>query len=168
MGRGEKREGPKRQILIFHTTVSLQWWWLYCIFTSIFATTLISMVVIKLCEGKQPKQLMHYDLGTLVLCQIYFFLSFMVAKTASEVQTKGWDEMTETMFFWDGNYLIAFIRGQVLAFVCLRFSLLFFSNLPCNMLKNYRFLCNTLACCLPFLRAKKASPYTTLSYACRA
>lgn len=85
-----------------------------------------------------------------------FFLSFVVARTASEVQTKGWDEMTETMFFWDVNYLIPFTQGQVLAFLCL-----FFPNLPCNMLKNYRFLLNIFACCLPFLRAKKSLPHTT-------
>lgn len=115
---------------------------------------------------------MHYDLGTLLLCQ-FCFLSFMVAKTASEVQTKGWDEVTETMFFWDVKYLIPFTQGQVLASVCLLiFSCLLFLNklcLPWNMLKNYKFLFITSACSLLVLRAKKARTcLTPLSCVCRA
>lgn len=49
------------------------------------------------------------------------------------------------------------------------FYLLFFSNLQCNMLKNYPFLFNTFDCCLPFLRAKKAwTCLTPVSFAWRA
>lgn len=45
----------------------------------------------------------------------------------------------------------------------------FIFNLPYNMVKNYRSLFNTFACCLLFLRARKAwTCLTPLSPTCRA
>lgn len=124
----------------------------------------ICTMLIQVWEGKQTEQLMYYDLRSLVLCQIYS-LSLMIAKTASKVQTMGWNEVTETMSSWDVNYLIPFVQDKVLAFVYFYF-LVF--RLPCNMPKNYSFIFNTFACSLPFWRAKNTCTcLTPLSCLCR-